>query len=299
MPTTAASTDAGDEGEQLDREGTQAQHPDPQLVLPGGGRDVARTGALEPGHQREDDHEQQQRDPVQVAGVGDADERVGHVRGVQPQALLTAGHVRVAADQHRAGLREGEGDHGEGDAADPQPDRAEHQRDDRSCEQREQHRRHQPQLGALEHDAQPVGADGQVERVAEAQQPGHPEDHVVGQRQRGEDQRERHQLQRPRRVRRSRQHAGHAQVHQRQHRQQRDETQHDEQPQARSGRACATPGAGGPARRRGPRRTGVGGGVGVGVGGGAHARAPIRPEGRTRSTAASSSTTTRSPVPAR
>ncbi len=123
----------------------------------------------------------------------------------------------------------------------------EHERDDRAAEQGEQHRRHQAQVGALQHDAQPVGADGQVERVAEAQQPGHPEDHVVGQRQRGEDQRERHQLQRAGRVRRSRQHAGHAQVDQRQHREQHDEAEHAEQPQ----RQAATPRGRG--ARPGPR----------------------------------------------
>ena len=105
--------------------------------------------------------------------------------------------------------------------------------------------------------AQAVGADREVERMAEGEQPGHPEDHVVAQGERGEQQAQGQQLERSRRVRRTGQHPGHAEVDQRQHEQQPDEDDGTEDTGPRSARD--------PRAVRGPRP--VLGGAGAPVSG--------------------------------
>ncbi len=163
--------------------GRKPEHANAELVLAGRGDGVPGSGVLEPGDDDEHDDEQKQREPVQVAGVDHSDEEVGDVRGVQSQTLFAAGHAGVAPHQDVAGLGEREGDHRERDAGHPQAQRAEQvgsHDDDREGEPEGGNER---ELGLLQHDAEPVRAEREVQGVPKRQHPRRAEQQVVAERE--------------------------------------------------------------------------------------------------------------------
>ena len=128
----AADERPDDHGEELGAVGVDPEHGGAGLVLPDGRHGVARARADQPRHRTPRDDDESQGEPVAVRRVGDTHEQVGNAGPRQGLALLATGQVAgVAQDDDRRRLREGQGHHGEGDPADPQRDRADHQGQER------------------------------------------------------------------------------------------------------------------------------------------------------------------------
>ena len=190
-----------DDGEQLDPVRAQAEHRRARLVLAHGGHCATGPGADEHGHDDPGDHDEAEREPVAVGRVGDPDEQLGHGVTVEHLALLASGHAaRVAHDDDRGGLREGEGHHGERDPANAQRDGTDDEREHRRGDERKGDRGRQRERPRRERDGEQVAAGGDEERMTEAEQACAPEEHVVGQGGPGDDEARREQLHRTRPV---------------------------------------------------------------------------------------------------
>ena len=134
---------------------------------------------------------------------------VGQLVVVGAESFLAAGPpVGILQHQDRAGLREGERHHGEGDAADPQRDGSEHDGEQEPDERREENSLPEAPVPSGHRDRRDVDTDGEVEGVPERQEPREPEQQVVAQRQPSEQQAERQQLERARRVQAATEHVG-------------------------------------------------------------------------------------------
>src|SRR5690554_5536875 len=139
--------------------------------------------ALEPGDDEEDDDEQHERNPVQVARIHDTDEERGHMLDTEPQSLFASRNVRVAAYQHRSGLGKSECDHRKRYSGDTQANRPDHEGDDDGGSDGESDRGKQFQVRLLQHNAEPVSSYREVQCMAERQQPSSTKDHMVTQRE--------------------------------------------------------------------------------------------------------------------
>ena len=156
---------------------------------------------------QENGHHIREGKPVEVLRVENADEEVGERVDVEDDPLLSAGQAGgIRLDDHRAGLGEGERNHREGDACNPQAHRAEHERhgDRDDSEQRE--RCGKAPLPLRERNGGHVDAEREVEGVPEREEPGEAEQEVVRERNPGEDETQREQLERTGRVEGARKH---------------------------------------------------------------------------------------------
>lgn len=184
-----------DEGGQLEAVRTQAQYLHPAFVLLDALPDPADGRADRPLHDGQHEDEVGQGDPVQAGGVLDAHQRGGQPVGGRRPALLTAGEAAgVALHENRAGLGEGQGHHGERDAADPETDRAQQEGKGRTREESQQRGHGERQARFEHHDVGDVRAGGEVQRVPEGEQSGTPEQQVVAGGQRPEHQAQSQQL---------------------------------------------------------------------------------------------------------
>ena len=189
------------EGHQLVGVRLQPEHLDAQLVLADRLPDMAGRRVDGPADDREHGRSVSERQPVQILRVEDADRPRRQLVVVDAEPLLASGPpVGILQHQDRAGLGERQRHHGEGDAADPQRDRAEHDREHEPDERREEDRLPEAPVPPGHRDRRDVDADGEVERVPERQEPREPEQQVVAQREPAEQQAERQQLERARRV---------------------------------------------------------------------------------------------------
>ena len=242
----------------------QAEHLDAPLVLADRVPHVSRRRARRPPRNDADEGRVAEREPVEVLRVEDPDEGLRHPLEVIAEPFLAARPAaRVLLDEDRARLRERERDHRECDPADAQGHRAEHDRQDETDGGRERDRRPEAPVPSRDRDVAHVDADREVERVSERQQPGEPEEQVVRQREAGEDEADRQQLEHTRRVERTVEDLAEPEPVLRHERERENDSRRDGQPRHASHVAAL----------------------------------PDSPPGRISSTIASSSTTERSPRP--
>ena len=134
----------------------------------------------------------------------------------------------IVLNQVIACLCEGKGDHRERDPAATQADRAQDQREHKTGRQRREDRGQQRPVPYREGDVQAVGAEGEVQNLAEGQQAGEAEQHVVAERHGGEDEAEAENVEGARRVEdvhRPGEHPGHREPGERYRREHRDQNQ--------------------------------------------------------------------------
>ena len=187
-----------DERDELVGIRTQPDHLDAALVVSDcvpdvpGGRPDRDPGDEE--HCRRVD----ERDPVQVLRVDDADEEVGKRIEVQGEPLVTPGQApRVGLDDDVPCLRERKRDHRESDTTHPQAHGAQHERYDECDPEQKTERCGQPPIPLAQCDRGHVDPECEVERVPERQQARESEEEVVGQRNPCEGQAQSEQLERP------------------------------------------------------------------------------------------------------